>query len=184
MKWVMSRVLCQNACFSEISHSLARTHVWHAHGEDASGVVQNLRQPGGASSPMHLGCSRPVAQPVPAVWPLLQVNAVHSVCSRKDGEPNMGQMLSCHRRGSERGGVRPAPCEVVLQNESESHWEPTGGSHSREPSGTVRLKAASPESGCGAHSLCPGLLFSTRPSLGSRKPFQSRQVLQRLIQMT
>lgn len=149
---------------------------------------------------MHLGCDRPAPQPGPVVWPHLQVNAVHSVCSRNDGEPNVGQMLSSCRSSwwtdeVQRGaGVcslwsKHCPARWCCRMSHESHWELTGGSCTGEPSETVRLKAMSPESGCKApsilaHSLCPGLLFSTRPSPGSQKPFQSCQVLQRLIQTT
>lgn len=51
----MSQVLCQNACFLKSSHSLARTRIWHAHAEDALGVVQNLRQPCGRATPCTWG---------------------------------------------------------------------------------------------------------------------------------
>lgn len=55
MKCVISRVLCQNACFSKSSHSL--THMYTAHTRRGRfGGCTKSEAALWASNPMHLGC--------------------------------------------------------------------------------------------------------------------------------
>lgn len=56
MKCVISRVLCQNACFSKSSHSLTHMYTAHTHAEDASGGCTKSEAALWASNPVHLGC--------------------------------------------------------------------------------------------------------------------------------
>lgn len=131
---VMSRILCQNACFSNeflLVPSQARTHA-----EGASGVVQNQRWPRRASNPMHLGRMKSFPPPVPCRDPW---RGGHGPCFRaagSTGHPMDRQPCGCSScswwvdevPGREEGrgkdtvwGVRPRR-PSMLQECCESRW--------------------------------------------------------------
>lgn len=89
--------------------TLTRSHT-HMYGTHTQRMLLGYTKSEAAlvERPVHLGCKQPVQQPSPLSSPL-KVNAIHSVCSRKHGEPSVGQMLPWCRSswwtddGPERG---------------------------------------------------------------------------------
>lgn len=190
---------------SPSSYPLVHTHMYSTH------VVQNLyRICGGAVGEQRrelLGCDKPAAQPVPAPSPrsppltLLAAAVRCPLCVQREARRTQrgptalqrqkqlvdGRRPRVRERRAERLGSSTAPRGVAPRNEChKSRWGLTGGSRTGGALGLCEAGAGhAPESACGGPSaLAPGLLFTTRPRLGSQKPLQSCQVLQRLIQTT
>lgn len=153
MKCVMSRVLCQNACFSDSPHSLVSTHTDTARTRRGRFGCTKSEAALWASDPMRWGeKSQSLACLVPLA--LNMGVAVHSLCRRKPWGPYMGRVLLiaaaaggqtrvqagwAGRQGVQSADDRSRPREVVLQDGGhEDGWGSAGGPHTSRALRTVR----------------------------------------------
>lgn len=160
MKCVMSRVLCQNACFSDSPRSLACTHTDTARTRRGRFGYTKSEAALWASDPTRWGEK---SQPPACLVPLaLTWGSPSTLCAGESpGDPTWaGCSLVAAAAGGQtwaqagqagRQGVQSAdrsrPCEVVLQNEGhEDGWGSAGGPHTGRALRTVRPCPLKPRS--------------------------------------
>ena len=201
MKCVMLRVLCQNACFSESPRSLACTHTDAARTRRGRFGCTKSEAALWVSDPTRWGeksqssaCLVPLAltrgspstlcagdSPADPTW------AGCSLVAAAAGGQTRTQAGRAGWQGVQSGD-QPRPPEVVLQNGGqEDGWGSVGGPHIGGALRTVRqcpLKSRSESPSTLPAACTPDVRLATSPRPGSQRPPKSRQVLQRLIQMT